>query len=380
MSERKNVYTASLILAVLLIGNILGLCEIYAASLLPDVSTIKDEFSPGLGQSVGKVALVQGDVVIVHQNVDGNYRAKDGVPLFEEDTILTGEKARIRLEMNDGSVLTLSSGTKLVINRSVYNPEEGNRSSLLNMLTGKVRFLVKKMADFKWSEFKVKTKTAIVGVRGSDFIIAATETRTEVTALEHTELEIISLVGADNEPAAVTEFEKVVIEAGMLPSQAEQVFTEEIERMRQDFTMKPQGAEPENGHDMQEIKTEMPMLKEPEKELKVAGDIAEPEKTMMPDIKKPDTPLLEPPVWVSQDQIVSPDDMNVLRPPERNEMPGLPEMLEKKEVIGREEGVWEQVKNVSEHRNEAIAEDKKPDVSKPQETDLPPFPGGPGQK
>ncbi len=381
MSERKNVYRSGLILAVLLIGMGGGMCEIHAASLLPDVSAIKDEFSPGLGQAVGKVALVQGDVVIVHRNMEENYRAKDGLPLFEEDTVLTGEKSRIRLEMNDSSVLTLSSGTKLVISRSIYNPEEGNRSSFLNFVTGKARFLVKKMLNFKWSEFKVKTKTAIVGVRGSDFIIAATETRTEVTALENTELEVISLIGPDEEPAKAAEFEKIIVDAGMLPSQAEQLFTEEIERMRQEFIMKPQGIEPERKEDLPEVIPEMPILKEPEKELKGAGDAPEPEREIMPDIKKPEMPLPEPAVLVSQDQIVRPDDMNILRLPEKSELPGLPEMVEKRDAVGREEGVWEQARDVSEHRQEAIVEDKKPDALKPtEETELPPFPGGPGQK
>ncbi|MBW1891166.1 MAG: FecR domain-containing protein, partial [Deltaproteobacteria bacterium] len=59
--------------------------------------------------------------------------------------------------MNDGSILSLASRTKLELNKSVYDQKKKSRSSFLNMVLGKARFLVVKLLKFKRTEFKVKT-------------------------------------------------------------------------------------------------------------------------------------------------------------------------------------------------------------------------------
>ena len=64
---------------------------------------------------MGRIVLVDGKVVIIHAEEKQGYWADDDLPLFKGDSIVTLEKSRIRLELNDRSAVTLASGTKVVL-------------------------------------------------------------------------------------------------------------------------------------------------------------------------------------------------------------------------------------------------------------------------
>ncbi len=244
--NRKRLYC--ILYALLVIGLIKGGfdTDLYAGVLIPENLEIQKDFQPGIGAPVGKIQLIQGETVIIHaEDLLRGYMAQQGHPLFKGDIIITKEKGRIRLELNDGSEMTMASETRLEINQSIYDPEKETRSSFLSMSIGKARFLIKKLADFKRSDVKVKTNTAIVGVRGSDFIIVATDTSTEVTALEKTDLEVVSLVSPETAPVMLKDFERTEIEADKLPSEPVDIPVEDIEIMKKDLTITQEIAVPE---------------------------------------------------------------------------------------------------------------------------------------
>lgn len=246
--KRKSIYTLCAILVLLFVGTAFSSSS---EPMLPDGLIIEDIFKPGLGAPVGKVLLVQGKAVIMHKRMLRGYWAKKGLPLFKGDTIITQQKGRIRFELNDRSIVSLASRTKMVINKSVYDPTKKSRLSFLKMALGRGRFLVRKLFDLNRSRFSVKTPTAVVGVRGSDFIIRATPQVTEVTALEKTRLEVVSLAAPEVKPMVVTDFERTTVEIGAPPSDVETVAPEEIEQIKREFTVGPGSAEPEGRIEVQ---------------------------------------------------------------------------------------------------------------------------------
>ncbi len=359
---KKSVKKIGLLLLVLSIGGLFGANEedrwsvfnfqignARAESMLPQGVAIEDGFTLGFGAPVGEVELVQGDVFLIHEKTRIGYRAKDALPLFEGDTIVTEKRGRIRLKLKDGSILTLASQTKLVISRSLYNTEKKSRSSFLGMDLGKARFWVKKLLNFKLSEFRVKTKTAVIGVRGSDFIILADEDRTEVTALERTELEVVSLAGPEAEPSLVTDFERIVIEESALPSDAEELFIEDIDVMKRDFSITPESMEPEAQR--------APELKPQKSEFRVPVEKEMPE------------PLADKRIRVSDDELIHPSK---LREPDKDEPERLGMMsvlLEKEEKNREAEAVLERQEEISKNQHEVVAEEIR--------KTLPPFPNEP---
>jgi len=81
----------------------------------------------------------------------------------------------------------------------------------------------------------VRTPTAIVGVRGSDFIIRARKLLTEVLTFQETVLEVVNLFVPDVMPVLLSDFERVVVEAEMLTSVVTPITAEEAEAVKQEF-------------------------------------------------------------------------------------------------------------------------------------------------
>jgi len=321
------------------VGKGLGYSDTSSGSVLPKDLVIEGIFRPGLGSPVGAVLLVQGKVVIMHADKLRGYWAKKDLPLFKDDIIVTLEKGRIRFSLKDESVMTLASKTELVINRSVYDTKKKSRFSFLRMTLGKVRFRVKRFIDLRRSEFKVRTPTAVVGVRGSDFIIRAAPEVTEVTALEETKLEVVSSAFPEVAPMLVTDFERTTVEEGALPAEAEMVAPDEIEQMKKEFTVTPEPVEPEAKIEVKEKKAEE---KEPAKKEAVA-------------------PVEETGLLVSEDELVEPEEVAI---PE--EMEGIvePDIFVEMETITDLGNIVEIVTTTLEVVSESI-------------TELPDFPGTP---
>jgi hypothetical protein len=72
----------------------------------------------------------------------------------------------------DDSLVTVGDGTELVIDEQVLEPEAGVARSLMRLLHGGIRALVSEYYERSGNEFRVETKSAVVGVRGSEFIVA----------------------------------------------------------------------------------------------------------------------------------------------------------------------------------------------------------------
>jgi len=238
-----------------ILGGILWLLAVGSAGAqdgIPAGLTLKDAFAPGIGAPVGEVRLLQGDVVAVHREEDGvGYRLSIGDPVFQGDSIFTGDSGKVNIELNDGSRITLATQTRMVIDQSVYNPDQGKtRASFVSVIFGKARFAVRKLSGLVSSDFKVRTKTAVVGVRGSDFVVEATERLTRVTAFEETRIEVVGLTAPcmrpeDREkpedcrvvPTLVTDFQQAAVQIGDFPRIVAELDPDQIEIMKEAFVI-----------------------------------------------------------------------------------------------------------------------------------------------
>jgi len=87
------------------------------------------------------------------------------------DVVVTTLSGRVQLLMQDGSKVFVGRKSRITIDR--YETQKGILSSgSFNMLWGKVRFLVAKLSKGA-SSFSVQTKTATIGVRGTQFAVIA---------------------------------------------------------------------------------------------------------------------------------------------------------------------------------------------------------------
>jgi len=233
--RKKLIFASSLLVLILLIAGEYPAGASTGRELLPDGLTMETTFSPGRGRSVGQIQVVIGEAVIIHADRLKGYAAQRGLRLYAGDTLITLENAKLRFRLNDRSVLSMASETKMTLNKSVYQKKTKERSSFLSMAFGKARCLVVKLLDFKRADFRVKTPTAVCGVRGSDFILEVSATETTATALQDTELEFQSLAFLDEKPIILREYETSTVRRGQRPTSKVKLPPQEIERKQQEF-------------------------------------------------------------------------------------------------------------------------------------------------
>ena len=123
---------------------------IYMLVLVPMISQAKS--------SLGKVRALKGKVYAGERQL----KIKDEV--FKGEVISTKSKSLIVIRLKSGSTIKLMSNSKLKL-----NAPRGKKGLNLKLgsLFAKVRSLTKK--NDKSKLFKVKTRTAVAGVRGTEF-------------------------------------------------------------------------------------------------------------------------------------------------------------------------------------------------------------------
>ena len=127
-------------------------------SLILAASSKNVAAEPEIGQSL----LVRGEVSILPPHSLEAHQLKRGEKIKEDSSILTGSKSFARIKLDNGSVLNLGPKSKMVI--VLMKKEE---ESIISMLKGKVRAKVNKKEK---EHFFIKSKTAALGVRGTEFV------------------------------------------------------------------------------------------------------------------------------------------------------------------------------------------------------------------
>ncbi len=102
-------------------------------------------------------------------SVKGPWHAiKVGSKLRRSEVVKTAKDSRIEITLPDGSVIRLSSESKLVLENIMVSKKKKKKKFSFRLLLGKAWTKVKKLMS-KDSSFKVKTKNAVAGVRGTTF-------------------------------------------------------------------------------------------------------------------------------------------------------------------------------------------------------------------
>jgi hypothetical protein len=126
--------------------------------------------------SCGTVEVSKGDVKIQAAGKSA-VAAPAGAKICSGDTIIAAADSRAKVKLEDGNELNISPSSTIVIENFEFNAAENKKKIMLNVLMGKVRATTPKenmygdkAKDGKTNTFQVKTKSAVAGVRGTDFL------------------------------------------------------------------------------------------------------------------------------------------------------------------------------------------------------------------
>ena len=110
------------------------------------------------------------------------------------DLLETSSSGRLRLNLRDGSILSLGSSTQMRVVQ--HNPTAQQTS--LELLFGRLRSQVVKLTQPN-SKFEVRTPTSIAGVIGTDFLLIVTPDRTTLVVFSGV-VQMTPLNGAGGAP------------------------------------------------------------------------------------------------------------------------------------------------------------------------------------
>jgi hypothetical protein len=125
-------------------------------------------------QTAGKITKVSGPVYVMKtpskpfekaERID----AKAGVTVYWSDTLRTEAGARVRMQLNDGSILSLGQQTGLKVNKH----DERTQQSDFELIAGRVRANVVHQGQPN-SSFVIRTNSTVLSVLdGGDFVVDA---------------------------------------------------------------------------------------------------------------------------------------------------------------------------------------------------------------
>lgn len=122
--------------------------------------------------AVGKVSEQTGPTEIVRNK--NSIPSKIGTGVEMNDTVVTA-KAKAKLTFEDNTTVNITEQSKLVIDDFVYDPKKGSGKLAMKVVMGTARYASGQIAKTNPQSVDIKTPTATVAVRGTDFSMTVDE-------------------------------------------------------------------------------------------------------------------------------------------------------------------------------------------------------------
>ncbi|MCM2280995.1 MAG: FecR domain-containing protein [Bdellovibrionaceae bacterium] len=126
-------------------------------------------------EAVGVIGFARGEAKLIR--IGGAEQiAQLQQPVFEGDVIETGADGQVGVVFKDDNKLNVTPHSRVTVEKQTSGAKGGPRRTLLNLMYGKIRTKVNKKNSYDGANntFQVRTKTAVAGVRGTDFVTTFT--------------------------------------------------------------------------------------------------------------------------------------------------------------------------------------------------------------
>jgi hypothetical protein len=118
---------------------------------------------------IGQIKVVSGDAVIGRGAE--SVPAKVGGHVFAQDVIRTGANASLGITFVDNTVMSAGPNSEVVLEEYAFDSDNFRGSMQTDVHRGTLSFVSGDIARGSPGAMKVKTPTAILGVRGTRFLV-----------------------------------------------------------------------------------------------------------------------------------------------------------------------------------------------------------------
>ena len=123
----------------------------------------------GASSPIGLVKVTEGMATV--QRGDEMLPARLGLALQEGDVLRTGADGRMGVVLRDDTRLSLGPESEIRIDRFLFAPAKGHLALVVKMARGVMAFVSGNIAKLSHDAVRVETPVAIVGVRGTQFLV-----------------------------------------------------------------------------------------------------------------------------------------------------------------------------------------------------------------
>ena len=119
----------------------------------------------------GMIKTLSGSVTIERNRQ--KIPATAGMPVFAADIVITGADGSVGITLRDNTMLSAGPKSSLVINRFSYNSSTNAGSIDASVRRGTLAVVSGKIAKNSPDAVQFRTAAAILGVRGTEFVVDA---------------------------------------------------------------------------------------------------------------------------------------------------------------------------------------------------------------
>ena len=115
-------------------------------------------------EAIGQVEELSGSATV--QRADGTVEPlAEGTKVFQNDVVQTADGSTISITFVDGTIFTLASASRMVLDELIYDPASDANSGVFNLVEGSFVFIAGQVA--KTGGIEVQTPSATMGIRGT---------------------------------------------------------------------------------------------------------------------------------------------------------------------------------------------------------------------
>ncbi len=134
----------------------------FVVLLLAPPALFAQDFVGGLRKVTGSGTIIRDGQQII---------AKDGIRIKRGDKLITGANGALGVIFTDNTRISLGANSEINIDEYSFQPAQGTFAFLTELVHGTASYISGAIGKLSPRSVKFKTPTAIVGVRGTRFLV-----------------------------------------------------------------------------------------------------------------------------------------------------------------------------------------------------------------
>ena len=130
--------------------------------------------SSSLYADIGSISELRGNGEVLRSTNDDKLLAELSLGILSNDDVRTGN-GRMAIQFLDDSIIKLTEHSKIVVDEYNYDPNPSKSRLAINMASGTARFITGKLGKIDKKNIFIKTPSADISIRGTDFTTTVDE-------------------------------------------------------------------------------------------------------------------------------------------------------------------------------------------------------------